>query len=382
MDQSGPLFFIVAGEVSGDALAAGLITQLRNLYPDARFKGVTGPEMLAAGCESLADIDSLSLFGVAEVITQIPRLLRLRNRLFEEARQAHPNVFIGVDAPAFNTRLEERLRREGIKTVHYVCPTVWAWRAGRIHSIRRAVDLMLSIFPFEPDFFAAHDVPVTFVGHPLTGQLPVHESRDMARQSLALQRDVRWVGLLPGSRGAEVDRLGKRFFETARWLVQRDPALRFVIPAANAKIRHRLEALLDDFADLDALIVDGRAREVMQAANVLLVASGTATLEALLIGTPMVVAYELSPLNYWIARGLNLIKTEFVSMPNLMAGREVVPELLQQQARAPMLGSWLYRLLHSETARRGQTEAFEDIRSQLAGDADVFAARAVAELIA
>src|SRR5690625_2925845 len=145
MDQSGPLFFIVAGEVSGDALAAGLITQLRSLYPDARFKGVTGPEMSAAGCESLADIDDLSLFGVAEVITQIPRLLRLRNRLFEEARQSRPDVFIGVDAPAFNTRLEERLRREGIKTVHYVCPTVWAWRAGRIHSIRRAVDLMLSI---------------------------------------------------------------------------------------------------------------------------------------------------------------------------------------------------------------------------------------------
>ena len=375
------MFFIVAGEVSGDVLSAGLIRELRTRYPGARFVGVTGPRMVAEGCESLADIDALSLFGVSEVIGQIPRLLRLRHRLYREVCRCRPDVFIGVDAPAFNTRLETRVRRAGIATVHYVCPTAWAWRAGRTREIRRAVDRMLAIFPFEPAFFAAHDIPVTFVGHPLADELPAHPNAEAARDALGLDRTARWVGLLPGSRGAEVSRLGPLFLQVARWLRRRDPTVRFVAPMANARVRQRFESDLEQFPDLDVVLVDGRSREVMRAANALLVASGTATLEALLAKTPMVVAYELSASNYWIARGLDLIKTEFVSMPNLLAGRRLVPELLQTDAKVPMLGAWLYRLLHSPAARAEQIDAFQAIHDGLARDADARAAEAVAALI-
>lgn len=382
MTGQAPLFIVIAGEVSGDALAAGLIRELRRRYPEARFQGVTGPLMVAAGCESLADIEALSLFGVSEVIGQIPRLLRLRQWLFKHIRDARPAAFIGVDAPAFNTRLEQRVRGCGIPTVHYVCPTVWAWRAGRIRHIRRAVDLMLSIFPFEPAFLAAHDVPVTFVGHPLADELPLHPDPAAARAALGLAEEGPWIGLLPGSRGSEVGRLGPRFIATARWLAARRPGLRFVVPAANARVRQLFEAALAaDGVGLDVTIIDGRAREVMRAADVLLLASGTATLEALLAKTPMVVAYELSATNYWIARGLNLIKTEFVSMPNLLAERRVVPELLQDDADPAMLGAWVYRLLHSPTAAARQTQIFEQIHAGLARNADATAAEAVVRLL-
>ncbi|MGB7754976.1 MAG: lipid-A-disaccharide synthase [Salinisphaera sp.] len=381
MERRAPVFFLVAGEVSGDVLAAGLIRALRQHYPDARFMGVTGPRMVAEGCESLAGIEALSLFGVSEVIGQIPRLLRLRQRLYREVTSRRPDVFIGVDAPAFNTRLEERVRRAGVVTVHYVCPTAWAWRSGRTREIRRAVDLMLAIFPFEPEFFAAHDIPVTFVGHPLADELPAHADVDAARDALGLDRHVRWIGLLPGSRGAEVSRLGPLFLDVARWLRRRDPSVRFVAPMANTRVRQRFEADLARFSDLEVVLVDGCSREVMRAANALLVASGTATLEALLAKTPMVVAYELSAVNYWIARGLDLIKTEFVSMPNLLAGRRLVPELLQTDARVPMLGAWLYRLLHSTAARAEQLEAFEAIHAGLARGADARAAEAVVALL-
>ncbi|HET7313872.1 lipid-A-disaccharide synthase [Salinisphaera sp.] len=381
MADHAPVFFIVAGEVSGDVLAAGLIRRLAQRYPGARFIGVTGPRMRAAGCESRADIEALSLFGISEVIGQIPRLLRLRRQLYRQVLQLRPDAFIGVDAPAFNTRLEERVRRAGIATVHYVCPTAWAWRAGRTRAIRRAVDLLLAIFPFEPDFFAAHHIRATFVGHPLADELPAHPSAAAAREALGLDPQARWVGLLPGSRGAEVSRLGPRFLEVARWLARRDPAVRFIAPMASARVRARFEADLARFADLDVVLVDGRSREVMRAAEALLIASGTATLEALLAKTPMVVAYELSGTNYWIARGLNLIKTEFVSMPNLLAGRRLVPELLQTDAQVPMLGAWLYRLMHSPAARATQIDAFEAIHQILARDADARAADAVAELI-
>lgn len=381
MGRDAPLFFIVAGEVSGDALAAGLIRQLSARFPGARFVGVTGPRMVAAGCESLSSIDALSLFGVGEVLSQIPRLLRLRRQLYQEAQRLRPDAFIGVDAPEFNTGLEERLRRAGITTVHYVCPTVWAWRPGRTRAIRRAVDLMLSIFPFETDFLAAHDIPAAFVGHPLADERVEYSGAATARDALGLEQNARWVGLLPGSRNSEVSRLGPRFLEAARWLARRDPSVRFVAPMASAGVRACFESDLKAFAELDVVLVDGRSREVMCAVDVLLLASGTATLEALLSKTPMVVAYELSAANYWLARCLKLIRTEFVSMPNLLASRRLVPELLQQDAQASMLGAWLYRLLHSKVARAEQVSAFDAIQNDLARDADARAAEAVAKLV-
>lgn len=382
MATDTPLFVIVAGEHSGDVLGAGLIRALRGHYPEARFEGVTGPLMRAVGCTSLADIDALSLFGVSEVIGEIPRLLKLRRRLFAHIRDAQPTAFIGIDAPAFNTALELRVRRCHIATVHYVCPTAWAWRQGRTKAIRKAVDLLLAIFPFEEAFFQRFDIPVTFVGHPLANELPLHPDSASARAALGLPADGALVGLLPGSRGSEVSRLGPLFIATARWLARRQPGLRFVAPMASDRVRALFEAQLAETADdLDITLVDGRAREVMRAADVLLLASGTATLEALLAKTPMVVAYQLSQSNYAIARGLDLIKIAHVSMPNLLAGRALVPEFLQSEAQPQMMGPWIYRLLYSQTARARQLEAFDAIHQQLALDADARAAQAIVDLV-
>lgn len=375
-----PLFFIVAGETSGDRLAAGLIKQLRVHYPEARFQGVTGPCMRRAGCDSVADIEQLSLFGVSEVLAQIPRLLKLRRALYGRVINLAPAAFIGVDAPAFNTGLEKRVKKAGIKTVHYVCPTVWAWREGRVRTLRRASHMLLAIFPFEPKYFARHGIPVTFVGHPLADEWST-VSKQAAARALGLDRGKRWVGLLPGSRLSEIHRLGPRFIETARWLHKRDPNIGFVVPMASARVRQAFEAILADDPTLDVVLVDGQARQVMRAAEVLLIASGTATLEALLSGTPMVVSYELSSGNYWLARLLRLIKTRYVSMPNLLAERRLVPELLQSDAQPPVLGAWLYHLLHSSVARHRQMKAFESLHATLVCGADARAARAIAGLI-
>lgn len=382
MAERAPLFVLVAGETSGDVLAAGLMRALRAYYPQARFEGVTGPLMRAEGCISLADIEELSLFGISEVIGEIPRVLALRRRLARHIRASGATAFVGIDAPAFNTGLEQQLRQSGLTTIHYVCPTAWAWRAGRTKRIRKAVDLMLAIFPFEPAFFARYDIAATYVGHPLADALPLYADSDAARHALGLSAEGRLVGLLPGSRRSEASRLGPVFIETARWLSQRLPDLRFVAPMATPAVRTLFEAQLTAAGwPIDIELVDGRSRDVMRASDALLLASGTATLEALLAKTPMVVAYRLSESNYFLARSLNLIKVEHVSMPNLLAGRALVPELLQDDADPAMLGPWLYRLLTSQTARNRQISAFEAIHRQLACDADATAANAVFDLV-
>jgi len=382
MSARAPLFVLVAGETSGDVLAAGLMRALREYYPDVRFEGVTGPLMRAEGCTSLADIEELSLFGISEVIGEIPRVLALRRRLARHIKASGATAFIGIDAPAFNTGLEQQLRQAGLTTIHYVCPTAWAWRSGRTRSIRKAVDLMLAIFPFEPEFFGRYDIPVVYVGHPLADELPLHADAGAARHALGMEGNARLIGLLPGSRRSEVSRLGPVFIETARWLTQRMANLCFVAPMATPAVRVLFEAQLEAAGwPIDITLIDGRSREVMRAADVLLLASGTATLEALLAKTPMVVAYRLSDSNYFLARSLNLIKIEHVSMPNLLAGRALVPELLQDDADPTMLGPWLYRLLMSAPARARQIKAFEAIHRQLACNASATSARAVFDLI-
>lgn len=384
MHEQAPRFALVAGETSGDRLAAGLIRALRARYPQAEFEGVTGPEMDAAGCTSLASADELALMGVSEVVSEIPRLLKLRRRLYRHFTANPPDVFIGVDAPAFNTGLELKLRRAGIVTAHYVCPTAWAWREGRTRKIRKAVDLLLAIFPFEPEFFARHDIEARFVGHPLADALPMQPDTAVARQALGLADDgeAQWVGLLPGSRRSEVTLLGPRFLRTAIWLRERLPRLRFIAPMASPKVRGIFEQQVAEHGLTDAVVIsDGHARDVMAVADVLLVASGTATLEAMLLKTPMVVAYAGSPLNAFLAQTLGLLKAEYVSMPNLLAGRELVPELLQNAAEPRLMGAWLYRLLTSADARAAQTGPFYELHEQMAQGADQHAADAIAELV-
>lgn len=383
MGTQGPRFALVAGETSGDYLAAGLIRTLRIRFPDASFEGVTGPQMEAEGCHSLASAEDLALFGVSEVIAEIPRLLALRRRLVQHFTANRPDVFIGIDAPAFNTTLELKLRRAGVTTAHYVCPTAWAWRQGRTRRIKKAVDRLLAIFPFEPEFFARHGIDARFVGHPLADQLPMQPDSQGARDSLGLATDGGpWVGLLPGSRRSEVTRLGPRFLDTAAWLKRRLPGVRFVAPMATPKVRQIFEHQLAESGMRDSVvIIDGRSREVMNAADTLLLASGTATLEALLLKTPMVVAYAGSQSNYILAKVFKLVKTEYVSMPNLLAERALVPELLQSAAEPRLMGAWLYRLLTSSAAREAQTEAFAEIHERMALGADEKAAAAVAELV-
>lgn len=382
MTEQAPRIALVAGEVSGDALGAGLIRALSERYPDASFEGVAGPEMEAAGCRPLASIDELALFGLGEVVGEIPRLLRLRRRLYRHWTARPPDVFVGIDAPAFNTGLERRLRAAGIRTVHYVCPTAWAWRERRVRKLRKAVDLMLAIFPFEEAFFARHRVPVRYVGHRLADELPLHPDTDAARAALGLPEAGRWLGLLPGSRVSEVRRLGPVFIDTASWLRRALPDLAFAAPMANPRAGELFRAQLRERApELPVHLIDGRSREVMCAADALLVASGTATLESLLAKTPMVAAYAVSPLTYRIVRHLRLLKTEYVSMPNLLAGRALVPEFLQTEVRPEVLGPAVHRLLISPSARAAQVDAFGELHERLRMGADEAAAAAVAEVM-
>lgn len=379
---TAPRIALTAGEVSGDVLGAGLIQALSERYPDATFEGVTGPEMEAAGCRSLASIDELALFGLGEVVAEIPRLLRLRKRLYRHWTDNPPDVFVGIDAPSFNTGLELKLRRAGIRTVHYVCPTAWAWRERRVRKLRRAVDLMLSIFPFEEAFFARHQVPVRYVGHRLADELPLHPDAQSARAALDLPGAPHWIGLLPGSRPSEVRRLGSAFIDTALWLQERLPDAAFVAPMARPHVADIFRAQLAERApELPVHLVEGRSREVMRAADVLLVASGTATLEGLLAKTPMVVAYALSPFTAFLVKTLRLLKTEHVSMPNLLAGRALVPEFLQTEVRSELLGPPLLELLTSPGARAAQVEVFETLHERLRCDADRQAADAVAGIM-
>lgn len=378
-----PSFALVAGELSGDRLGAGLIRALRKRYPQARFEGVTGPEMVAEGCHSLADVEALSLFGVGEVIREIPRLLRLRRDLKKHFLTRRPDVFVGIDAPAFNNTLEAQLRAGGLKTAHYVCPTVWAWRKGRVRHIRRAVDLMLSIFPFELPFLQENGVPARYVGHPLADELPINPDQAAARRALGLEAGTQYLALLPGSRRSEVAQLGRPLLETAAWLHERLPALRFVAPLATARVREIFEAQVAEFApDLPLTCVDGQSRAVLTASDTALLASGTATLEAALLKTPMVVVYVLTPFNTVLARAFGLDRLEFFSMPNLVAGRGLVPEYRQQQVRPDILGMWTYQLLTSASARQRQLDGFKAIHEVLRCNADEQAADAIAALLA
>ncbi|MCF7989667.1 MAG: lipid-A-disaccharide synthase [Thiohalocapsa sp.] len=373
---------IVANEPSGDVLGASLVRALKAVLPDARFVGVAGPRMLAEGCETLLPMERLSVMGLVEVLKVLPELLRARRDLARYFERNRPDVFIGVDAPDFNLGLETRLRGAGIKTVHLVSPTVWAWRAGRVKGVRRAVDLLLSIFPFEEDFLRAHGVPARYIGHPLADDIPMHVDGDEARRTLSLPAGGTVVALLPGSRMGEVTRLARPMLETALWCDRRRDGLRFVVPLVSERIHATFDALRREIApDLDLTMLHGQSRVAISAADCVLTASGTATLETLLLKRPMVVAYRLNTLTYRLVTSLRLIKVKYAAMSNLLAGRELAPEFLQDRARADLMGPALLTLLDDTARRQAVVDEYARIHTLLRRDAAVQAAQAIMALL-
>ena len=378
-------FAIVAGEASGDILGAALIRGLRARYPDATFYGVAGPRMVEAGCEAIESIEALSIMGLVEVLRHLPRLLKLRRALVERFSADKPDAFIGVDAPDFNLGLEKRLRARGIRTVHVVSPTIWAWRPNRVHGIARSVDLMLCLYPFEPALYQKHGVKAAFIGHPLADELDDTVAPAAARRALGLPEGGRVVAVLPGSRGSELKYLSEPFAAAAAQVHQAVPGLRFVVPVARPDLRPAFERAMALHPGPDWHLVDGQSRLVMQAADAVLLASGTATLECLLLGRPMVVGYRASALTEWLA--WKLIKIRHVSLPNILAKQgpsdaAVVPELLGHFATPEALGREVRALLDDAAARGNQVQRFHAVHEQLRRDAGALAADAVHSLLA
>jgi lipid-A-disaccharide synthase len=377
VSMSAPLrVALVAGEASGDILGAGLMLALRAQHPTVEFIGVGGPRMQTQGLNSYFPMERLSVMGLVEVLGRLPELHARRKRLIATLIEEKPDVFIGIDAPDFTLNIERKLRRAGIKTVHYVSPSVWAWRQKRVLKIREGCDLMLTLFPFEAQFYQAEQVPVRFVGHPLANTIPLEVDRSAARIVLGLPAVGPVVALLPGSRGGEVAKLGALFLDTAELLLQLRPDLRFVLPCASPERRLEIEALLLG-RDLPLSLLDGQSQEALAACDAVLIASGTATLEALLCHRPMVVAYRVAPLTYWILK--KLVKSAYLSLPNLLAGRLLVPELIQQAATSAALAEQLLPLLVDGS---GQTREFSAIHRSLRLDASTQAADAVLGLVA
>lgn len=370
---------IVVGEASGDILGAGLMIALRKHFPDAEFAGIGGPRMLALGFHSFFPQDRLAVMGLVEPLKRLPELLKIRGFLRDHFIANPPAVFIGIDSPDFNLTLEGDLKEKGIPTVHYVSPSVWAWRQKRIHKIARSVDLMLTLLPFEAEFYQQHQVPVAFVGHHLADEIPLEIDQQAARRTLHLQEDAKVVALLPGSRSNEVERLGQLFMETAVQCLQRDPNLQFVIPAANADRYRQLHLQLSAYVDYPIHLVNGQSQTVMAAADVVLMASGTTALEAMLLKRPMVIAYKLSWLSWTILS--RMVKTPYVGLPNLLAGKQLVPELLQEAATAEDMSAAVMHYFENPDETQALRETFYEMHQSLKRNASDRAADAVAQLV-
>ncbi len=371
---------IVAGEASGDILGAGLIRALKQRYPQAEFEGIGGELMLAEGCRSLYPLERLSVMGLVEVLGRLPELLRARKRLVRHFIDHPPDVFIGIDAPDFTLGMERALKEVGIPTVHYVSPSVWAWKRKRIFKIKQSTDLLLTLFPFEAEVYQPTGQNLRFVGHPLADVIPAELDLEAARRQFRPAAERELVALLPGSRGSELKYLARPFLETARWLQQQRPELQFVLPAANQHRHEQLQQLIDaEFSDLNLNLVLQHSRDVMAVADAILIASGTATLEACLLRKPMVVAYRMAGLTYSLYS--RMIKSRWISLPNVLADEEMVPEVLQQQVTPEVMGPLVLRALEDGVYRKRLQRVFGIIGEQLRQNASERAADAVEELL-
>jgi lipid-A-disaccharide synthase len=370
---------IVVGEASGDILGAALMQELRKHFPTAEFSGIGGPRMLEQGFHSYFPQDRLAVMGLIEPLKRLPELLRIRKFLREHFIANPPSVFIGIDSPDFTISLEASLKEQGIKTVHYVSPSVWAWRQKRVLKIAHAVDLMLTLLPFEAKFYHEHNVPVEFVGHHLADEIPLFVDKIAARKALGLPEEGRIVALLPGSRSSEVERMGELFLRTAVYCLEQDPSLQFIVPAASPDRYRQLHIELNDYVDFPIELLNGHSHDAIAAADVVLLASGTVTLEALLLKKPMVVAYKMAPLTFKILSWL--VKTPWVSLPNLLAQKMLVPELLQNNATPEALSAAVMNYFENPEEAIALSETFAQMHAELKRNASARAAEAVAQLI-
>jgi lipid-A-disaccharide synthase len=372
---------IVAGETSGDILGAALIKALLKRNPEIRFEGVPGELMQHQGCTELYPLERLSVMGLVEVLGRLPELLCARKRLIRHFINTPPDLFIGIDAPDFTFGMEKALKQAGIPTVHYVSPSVWAWKRKRIFKIKQSTDLLLTLFPFEAEIYAATGQNLRFVGHPLADQIPAELDLERARQHYGCDRSDQGplIALLPGSRGAELKHLATPFLETARWLAQQRPELEFIIPAANQRCYQQLAERVRHYPELKLKLVLQGSRDVMALADAILIASGTATLEACLLQKPMVVAYKMAGLTYAIYS--RMIESRWISLPNVLAQDEIVPEVLQDRVTPEVLGPLLLRALDDQAYRDRIEHTFAAIGAELRCNASKRAADAVLELL-
>ncbi|MEW6991266.1 lipid-A-disaccharide synthase [Colwelliaceae bacterium 6441] len=379
LPEYSPVFAIVVGEHSGDTLGAGLMTSLKQRFPQAKFIGIGGPKMLALGFDSLFDMEELSVMGIFEVLGRLKRLFHVKDSLISHFSQNRPDVFIGIDAPDFNLRLELALKTQGIKTVHYVSPSVWAWRQKRIFKIEKATHMVLSLLPFEKAFYDKHHVPCTFIGHSLADDIPMVSDKADARNELSLPQRGKILALMPGSRGGELSRLVEPFLQTAQQLYAQDKTLIFVAPMISEKRAKQFTALKAEFApELPIEIIINKTQQVMAASDCLLTASGTVTLEAALIKRPMIICYKFNFVTYIIAK--LMVKLQWFSLPNLLAGKALVPELLQQDVTADKIVPLVKERLYSDQSALNQ--AFTVIHQSLKQNASEKAAKAVSALLA
>ena len=375
---NSPIFAIVVGEHSGDTLGAGLMQELLNSYPKAKFIGIGGPKMQALGFDSLFDMDELSVMGVFEVLGRIRRLLYIRKSLTQYFSTNKPNVFIGIDAPDFNITLEAKLKAQAIKTVHYVSPSVWAWREKRVFKIAKATHMVLSLLPFEKAFYDKHHVPCTFVGHSLADDIPMVSDKTIARKALGLSQSDTILALMPGSRGGELSRLVDPFLQTAKQLIAKNKNVSFVVPMISEKRAQQFKLLHDKIApELAINVIVGKTQQVMAASDCLLMASGTVSLEAALVKRPMVICYKFSPLTYHMFKGF--VKLKWFSLPNLLTNKTLVPELLQNQVTAENILPLIEERLYQDQSDLDQ--AFTEIHLTLKQNASKQAANAVINLL-
>ena len=373
---------LVAGEASGDQLGAALIRAILLSKPNTRFAGIGGPLMQAAGMDCWWDTGQLSIMGLVEVISHLPRLISLRRQLINQLVELRPDVFIGIDAPDFNLGVEKRLKARAIPVIHYVSPTVWAWRSGRVKTIAQSTDRVMCLFPFEPDYYQQQAVATDYTGHPMADEIPLQVDADSARTELGIDIAGPCIALLPGSRPGEVERLSSPMLDAADVLTSRYPDICFLMPAATELIRKYFESELQKHPGVNCHVFSAHSKEVMAAADLVICASGTATLEVMLVNRPMVVCYRLAGMTYRLAKWLKLVKIRFIALPNILSSEALVPELLQHDVTGERIAEEVFRWMDQPELRADLKHRFDLLHKQLRINAAATAANVVLQHVA